>query len=162
MKRRSLFSLVLLASVALASPAAAQHAGHAAPDATAPDSVQAAAVVQDFRRALAAGDSAAVADLLQSEAVVLESGGLETKREYLGHHFHADHAFLSEMSTTTEKQRVRVAGDAAWVSSTRRMQGTYDGRELDLSSAELMVLRRSEEGGAWKVSAIHWSSRARE
>ena len=80
MKPRLLFSLVLLASAALAPPAAAQHAGPAAPDAAAPDSAQAVAVVQDFRRALAAGDSAAVAGLLHPEAVVLESGGLETKR----------------------------------------------------------------------------------
>ena len=162
MKHRLLFSLVLLASAALVPPAAAQHAGPAAPDTAAPDSAQVVSVVQDFRRALAAGDSAAVAGLLHPEAVVLESGGLETKREYLGHHFHADHASLSELSTTTVKQRVRVAGDVAWVSSARRMKGAYDGRDLDRSSAELMVLRRSEKDSAWKISAIHWSSRSRE
>lgn len=160
MKRRFLLPIFVLAA-AMATPGMAQHTGHAAPDATAPDSARAADVAQDFRRALTAGDSAAVAGMLLPEAVVLESGGMETKREYLGHHFHADHAFLSKMSTTTQKQRMRVTGDAAWVSSTRRMQGTYDGRNLDLSSAELMVLRRTE-GGEWKISTIHWSSRARE
>ena len=161
MKRRLLLPLVLLVSAAIAPPGAAQHTGHASSKATALDSVRAADVVHNFRRALVAGDSAAVAEMLLPGAVVLESGGLETKREYLGHHFHADHAFLSEMSTATQRQRVRVKDDVAWVSSARRMQGSYEGQALDLSSAELMVLRRTEDG-EWKISAIHWSSRARD
>ena len=124
------------------------------------DSARVAEVVERFRRALVAGDSAAVAEMLLPEALVLEGGGVETKREYLGHHFHADHAFLENMAVTTQKQRVHIESGAAWVSSARRMKGTYEERDLDLASAELMVLRRTPKG--WKISAIHWSSRSRE
>lgn len=157
MKTR-LLVLFALFTAATAPRVAAQPVASA----SAPDSAQATEIVEAFRRALAAGDSAAVAGMLRPGAVILESGRMETKREYLGHHFHADHAFLSEMSTTLQKQEVRVGGDVAWINSTRRMQGASGGRDLDLSSAELMVLRRAGPEGEWKISAIHWSSRSRE
>lgn len=126
----------------------------------APDSAQVVETVERFRAALTAGDSATVAALLLPDAVILEGGGLETKEEYFGHHFGADAAFLAGMDREIEDRQVRVEEDAAWVSTTSRMQGTYDEQALDLQSAELMVLRRTPQG--WRIAAIHWSSRSRE
>ncbi len=139
--------------------AAVSQQSYAQPAAPA-DSAQVVQTVERFHEALAAGDSAAAAALLLPEATVLEGGGLETKTEYLGHHFHADHAFLSAMTREPTSRTVHIAEGVAWVASTSRLQGTYDGRPLDLSSAELMVLRRTPDG--WRIASIHWSSRSRK
>ena len=152
---RPLVLLLMFASLSAFVPTAAHSQGEAATD-----SAQVVEVVEAFRQALTRGDSAAVADMLLPEAVVLESGETETKREYLSHHFHADHAFLSAMTREVLSRDVCVEEGAAWVSTTSRLAGTYDGRDLDLSSAELLVLRRRPEG--WRVAAVHWSSRSRE
>jgi ketosteroid isomerase-like protein len=130
------------------------------PQGAASDSVQVVEATEAFRAALKRGDSTAVAGMLLPEARVLESGGVETRREYLAHHFRADYAFLSALSRRVQSRDVRIDGDAAWVSTTSRMQGTYDGRAMDLSSAELLVLRR--RAGEWGIAAVHWSSRSRE
>jgi ketosteroid isomerase-like protein len=55
--------------------------------------------------------------------------------------------------------RVRIQGDVAWTSSTSTTTGEMNGRAINSSGAELMVLVRTSSG--WKISAIHWSSRAR-
>ncbi len=123
------------------------------------DSLAVADVVELFQAALAAGDSAVVAGLLAAEAIILESGGQETKEEYLSHHFHSDAAFLGATTREPATSQLRLAGDAAWVASISRTHGTFRDRDIDLNSAELMVLRRTPEG--WRIAAIHWSSRSR-
>ena len=123
------------------------------------DSQAVADVVELFQAALAAGDSAVVAGLLAAEAIILESGGQETKEEYLSHHFHSDAAFLGATTREPATSQLRLAGDAAWVASISRIHGTFRDRDIDLNSAELMVLRRTPEG--WRIAAIHWSSRSR-
>jgi hypothetical protein len=58
---------------------------------TAPsDSAAAAAAVGAYHRALASGDTAAALALLAPDAVVLESGGAESRDEYRSHHLAAD------------------------------------------------------------------------
>jgi len=123
------------------------------------DSLAVADVVEQFRAALVAADSAVVADLLTAEALILESGGQETKEEYLSHHFHSDAAFLGATTREPATSQLRLAGDAAWVASISRIHGTFRDRDIDLNSAELMVLQRTPEG--WRIAAIHWSSRSR-
>ena len=123
------------------------------------DSSAVLAVVQRFHAALAAGDSAAALSYLDTDVIVLESGGAETREEYRSHHLPADIAFARAVPANRGPARVRVEGDAAWVSSTSVMQGEFNGRAVNSAGAELMVLRRTESG--WKISAIHWSSRAR-
>jgi ketosteroid isomerase-like protein len=54
---------------------------------------------------------------------------------------------------------VRIVGDVAWASSTSLTQGRMGDREINSQGAELVVLVR--DGGSWKISAIHWSSRSR-
>jgi hypothetical protein len=52
-----------------------------------------ARTVEQYHRALAAGDSTAALTLLAPDAVILESGGVETRDEYRGHHLPGDVAF---------------------------------------------------------------------
>ena len=125
--------------------------------------VAASRTADRFHTALAAGDRAAVEALLLPDAVVLEGGKTESRTEYFGHHFGSDAAFLAAVEREPLTRETEVAGDAAWVASTSRLHGTYDGRDLDLDSAELLVLRRDASApDGWRVAAVHWSSRSRE
>lgn len=123
------------------------------------DSLSVADVVEQFHAAVVAADSAVAADLLTAEALILESGGQETKEEYFSHHFFGDASFLAAITREPVTSQLRLAGDAAWVASISRVYGTFHDREIDSNSAELMVLRRTPEG--WRIAAIHWSSRSR-
>ena len=123
------------------------------------DSMAVADVIEQFHAAVAAADSAMAAGLLTAEALILESGGQETKEEYFSHHFHGDAAFLAGTTREPGTSQLRLIGDAAWVASISRIHGTFRDRDIDSNSAELMVLQRTPEG--WRIAAIHWSSRSR-
>lgn len=149
---RSLFAATLLLS---AAPLAGQHAhGHADGD-----SAAVAAAVDRYHAALASGDSAAALALLSDDAIILESGGQETRAEYRGHHLPGDIEFARAVRSQRGPVRVRVQGDVAWATSTSTTQGEFRGRAINSAGAELMVLVRTP--GGWRISAIHWSSRAR-
>jgi ketosteroid isomerase-like protein len=130
-----------------------------AAQARAADSAAIAGTVQRFHDSIAAGDSLAALALLTEDAVVLESGGLETRAEYRQHHLPADISFAQ--STTGERRVHSVArrGDVAWVVATSTATGSFRGRAINSTGAELTVLVRTPDG--WRISAIHWSSRAR-
>jgi ketosteroid isomerase-like protein len=132
-------------------------AGPAAAAAVPADSAEAAAVVERFHRALAAGDSAAVLALLTADALVLEAGGIETRDEYRAGHLAADIAFAQAVPTQRGPIRVMVRGDAAWAVSASTTRGEYQGRAINSAGAELMVLVRTPAG--WRIAAVHWSSR---
>jgi uncharacterized protein (TIGR02246 family) len=123
------------------------------------DSVAVLQVIEQYSAALAAGDSVRALSLLTPDAVVLESGGMETREEYRSHHLPADIAFSSGVPTQRTVRRVQVKGDMAWVASTSTSEGEFRGRAVNSIGAELMVLVRTPDG--WRISAIHWSSRAR-
>lgn len=130
------------------------------PQAAAPnDSASVAATVTAYHRALAAGDSAAALALLVPDAVILESGGMETREEYRSHHLPSDIQFARAVRSTDGPVRVKIRGDVAWAFSTNVVEGQFRGRPVNSAGAELMVLTRV--GGEWKIAAIHWSSRAR-
>ena len=159
-------AVVTLAGTAGAqtSAGAAGGAGHAhgaaAPAADrATDSAAVAGTVRRYHEALARGDSAAALALLAPGAVVLESGGMETLAEYRAHHLPADIEFARAIPEKRSAIHVRVAGAVAWAASTTTAQGTFRGRPVDSSGAELMVLERTPDG--WRIAAIHWSSRRR-
>jgi ketosteroid isomerase-like protein len=123
------------------------------------DSSDVARVVHAYDRALRTGDSTAALALLADDAIVLESGGMETRAEYRSHHLPSDIEFTRAVQGTQSPLRVKVRGDVAWVASTSVAQGTFRGRPVNSVGAELMVLTRGAAG--WKIAAIHWSSRAR-
>jgi uncharacterized GH25 family protein/ketosteroid isomerase-like protein len=123
------------------------------------DSAAIVATVDRYHLALATGDSAAALALLTDDAVILESGGIETRAEYRSHHLPSDIEFARAVPSVRGPVRVTVRGDVAWAASTSTTQGEFRGRAVNSVNAELMVLVRTPDG--WKISAIHWSSRAR-
>lgn len=127
---------------------------------TAADSLAVAQAVERFDSLLVAGDSAAALELLAPDAVVLESGGMETREEYRGHHLPADIAFVRAVRTTRDPVHVVVRGDVAWTAATSITQGTFRDRPVNSAGAALMVLTR--EPGGWRIRAIHWSSHDRK
>ena len=140
----------LVSLTALAAPAFAQVPS---------DSIAVAGVVDRYHHALAAGDSALALALLAPDAIILESGDLESLREYRSHHLPADIAFAHAVKAHRSQVRVTVRGDVAWTNATSTTQGIYRGQTVNSAGAELMVLTRSADG--WTISAIHWSSRDR-
>ena len=123
------------------------------------DSAAAAAVVSRFHDALASGDSASALALFSEDAVIVESGALESLKEYRSHHLPADIAFARAVKGTRSPVQVAVRGDVAWTTATSTTWGNYRGKAVNSSGAELMVLTRARDG--WKINAIHWSSRKR-
>jgi ketosteroid isomerase-like protein len=123
------------------------------------DSMAVAGVVDRYHGALVAGDSAAVIALLAKDAVIIESGGLESLQDYRSHHLPADIAFARAVKTTRSPVRVVVRGHVAWTYATSATRGKYHGNTVNSTGAESMVLTRNVDG--WTISAIHWSSRDR-
>lgn len=122
------------------------------------DSAAVVAVVDGYHRALSEGDTVTALSLLTSDALILESGDLETRDEYRAHHLSADVQFARAVPSTRGPVRVTIKGDVAWAISTSKTKGAYQGRTIDSQGAELMVVTR--EQGGWKIRAVHWSSRA--
>jgi ketosteroid isomerase-like protein len=123
------------------------------------DSANVVQVVARFHGALASGDSAAALGLLDRDAIILESGAVESREEYRSHHLPADIEFARAVKSKQSVVRVRLSGNIAWVASTSTTKGQFTDRPIDSDGAELVVLRRAESG--WRIAAIHWSSRAR-
>lgn len=117
------------------------------------------AVIEAFHAALAKGDSVRALGYLAEDVVILESGGVENKDHYRSGHLAGDMRFAAAVPRKRGDITVRVSGDVAWAHSTSVTQGIMGEREINAQGAELVVLVR--EGDRWKISAIHWSSRAR-
>jgi hypothetical protein len=100
-----------------------------------------------------------VRTLLAQDAVILESGGMETRSEYLSHHLPGDIAFAKAVASTDGPVHVTIAGNTAWTAGTSTTQGTFNGRAINSTGAESMVL--TKESAGWKIRSIHWSSRNR-
>ncbi len=141
--------LLALGAVPTASPAQRSVA----------DSAEIVGTVQRFHSVITAGDSLAALALLTEDAIVLESGGLETKAQFRDHHLPADISFAQSTKSERHAHSVTRRGDVSWVASTSNATGTFGGRAINSMGAELMVLVRTPSG--WRISAIHWSSRAR-
>lgn len=123
------------------------------------DSAAVVAAVDSFHAALESGDSAAVLSLLAPDAVILESGGVETRAEYRSHHLAGDIAFARAVKTVRAPLKVFISGTAAWTLGTSSAQGEFNGRQINSTGAETMILTKS--GATWKIRSIHWSSRTR-
>ncbi len=121
--------------------------------------VQVVAVVDAYHAALAAGDSVTALGHLAPDVIILESGGVEDKERYRSGHLAGDMRFAQAVPRERGEIQVSFLGDVAWAYSTSITQGRIGDREINSQGAELMVLAR--EDGAWKIKAIHWSSRQR-
>jgi ketosteroid isomerase-like protein len=120
------------------------------------DSALILSTVNAFPTALATGDSVGAMALLAPDAVILESGDLESRAEYAAHHLGADMAFVQAAPSTRVTTEVHQDGDVAWVAAITTSKGTYRDRPISSQGAELMVLSRTASG--WRIRAIHWSS----
>lgn len=116
-----------------------------------------AKALTDLETAIINNDAELAGKILHDDVTILEGGGMENKEQYLSHHFHSDGKFLSAMDSEEVSQEISIEGNMAWVTSTTKMKGTYSGREIDINSLELAVLKK--ENGNWKIIALHWSSR---
>jgi len=152
-----MFSTLTPAAVGLALVLTGSPAPTAAPTPLTPDSTAIIAVVEGFQAALAAGDSVRALSYLAPDAVILESGDLETRAEYAAHHLGADMAFVQAVPSTRVTTEVFQDGNTAWVASVSTSKGTYRERPISSQGAELVVLSRTDAG--WRIRAIHWSSR---
>lgn len=123
------------------------------------ESLDVVSVVNAYDDALRKGDSTAALALLADDAVILESGGVETRAQYRSHHLPADMEFAKSVPSQSSGVNVKVRGDVAWSWSASTTEGSFRGRQINSVGAELMVLTRTPTG--WKISAIHWSSRTR-
>lgn len=115
--------------------------------------------LQDFETAIIDSDSMKAENLLDEQARIVEGSQIETKEEYLSHHFYSDGRFLSAMDREVISQEVFAHGETAWVTTKSHISGMYNDREMSLNSMELAVLKKSN--GTWKITAIHWSSASR-
>ena len=123
------------------------------------DSLAVVGVVDQYQRALSDGDTMTVVSLLANDAMILESGDVETRDEYRSHHLPMDIEFARAVPSIRGPVRVLRQGDAAWAISTSKTQGgVYRGRTVDSQGAELIVL--TKEVHHWKIRVIHWSTRA--
>ena len=151
-----LSSLTVLCAATVA--ASSTRAGWKDPSAPS-DSAAVAQAVNDFHKAVSSGDSTAALALLATDAVILESGGMESRAEYRSHHLAGDIGFAKAVTSTDGPVNVTVAGNTAWTHRTSTTQGTFNGRAINSSGAESMVL--TKEASGWRIRAIHWSSRNR-
>jgi ketosteroid isomerase-like protein len=114
--------------------------------------------VHAFQAALAHGDAKAALALLAEDAVILEAGSAQTRDEYAGEHLGEDIAFAKGAQTTRANETVYHEGGVSWTTATTRTQGNFNGRKIDSSGVELIVLTKQD--GKWRIRAIHWSSHA--
>jgi ketosteroid isomerase-like protein len=120
----------------------------------------AAAAVDAFHAALAAGDREGALARLAPEVVIFEGGGAEMSREeYAGHHLGGDMEFVRAVKTEVTDRQRHTEGDVAWVLTRTHTSGRVRDRDIDVDGVETMVLRRS--GEQWRIVHVHWSSHAR-
>jgi ketosteroid isomerase-like protein len=120
----------------------------------------AVACVDRFSASLSAGHLDRAAAELDSDLIVLESGGAEySAAEYLGGHAKYDAEFLNTAKVTPVSRTARTSGTLAWVASESEIRTEKDGEPEVILSAETMVLQSTDAG--WKIVHIHWSSRAK-
>lgn len=115
--------------------------------------------VDAFHAALVGGEADKAAELLDDKALIYEEGDAEaSKQQYAEHHLPADIAFLKTMHETITKRSHDTAATLAWVATEGRMVGRYKDKDIDRTTTESMVLRRT--AGGWRIVHIHWSSKA--
>lgn len=116
-----------------------------------------AQAVEEFTHALKRGDANAAMELLAPDAVILESGAMQTREEYGRKHLLEDIAMLRSVPMTRSDLTIKQEGNTAWATSLYRLSGKFEDKEINSQGAELMVLTKTPQG--WRIRAIHWSNR---
>ena len=117
-----------------------------------------AEVVDAFHAALRNKDTAAALSLLDRGLLVFEFGAVDpTVEAYAFRHLPFDMDVAVATRWKLETRRVGGEGNERWVLSTYRVTGTQsDGRPIDLTMLETVLLRRS--GDAFRIVHFHWST----
>lgn len=116
-------------------------------------------VVEAFGQALRNRDTGRALELLAPDVLIYEFGGQEASRdEYAAEHMKGDMEFLAAATVETLDRRQTISGNLALVTTRSRIRGQYQEKPYDHLSTETMTLRYA--GGAWRITHIHWSSRA--
>lgn len=150
--RSKLFTILLFSGLLPITDVSAQ--------ATRSDSLAAVATVAQFHAALSAADSVRAVSLLADDVMILESGAIQTRTDYLGHHLGADMKGSAGSKAERSVVRVSMAGSTAIVVSRSVSPPTGAEGNTGSEMAELMVLSRTATG--WQIRAVHWSSRRRK
>lgn len=124
------------------------------------DSASAVAAVAQFQAALGAADSVRAVSMLAEDVMILESGAIQTRHDYLGHHLGADMKASAGSKAERSVVRVSLTGSTAIVVSRSVTPPTGAEGNTGSEMAELMVL--SKTAGGWQIRAVHWSSRRRK
>lgn len=113
--------------------------------------------IDAFHAALKRGDTKTALMFLSEDALIFESGAVESSRaEYESHHLKSDAEFSAATSRTRVSERVTQVGDMASVMRVELIKGSFRGRPINSRSVETMTLRQKDAG--WRIVHIHWSS----
>lgn len=127
--------------------------------ATPRDSAAAVSAVERFHSALSAADSAQAVSLLSDDVLIIESGHIQTRSEYLGGHLGADMKASQGSKGERTVTKVTLVGEAAYFVSRTLTPPTGVAGNTGSESVELMVVTKM--AGGWQIRAVHWSSRRR-
>src|SRR5688572_24278723 len=122
-----------------------------------PSDAEITSVIESFYGAIKKGDTAAAMSVIAPDAMFVESGRLETRAEYEKNHLPLDIDFERQITGKRGPLRITFAGDTAWIIATTEYDGKIEGGQVAFASSQLMVL--TKDADAWKIRAIHWSSR---
>lgn len=107
--------------------------------------------------AIKAGNKELVRELLHEDVLVMETGNAHRGRDdYMNGLMLSDMAFLKNMTIETINQTVAIDGDLAWVTTEMLVTGTFNGRDIDETSEEFLIIREGREG--WQVTHIYWEN----
>lgn len=120
------------------------------------DDVAISAAVDAFHKALAQGDPDRATSLLLPDALIVEAGTVQTRDQYQREHLSEDISFARAVPAIKRTRIVRREGDAAWVTSTYRVTGSFQSQAIDNFVAETAVLTKTTNG--WRIRTIHWST----
>jgi len=151
----------LFLSTLLGAPAFAQSTQPAAPQAAqAVAQDEATKVVDDFMTALAGNQLEAARQAMTPNAVVIANGlVLGTRDGYIDGAAKADAAAMKSVRSRELIHRdSQVGAQIGWVVSEKRMVGDAAGQMRAMVLTETFLLAKTPSG--WKISGIHWSSRA--
>ena len=123
---------------------------------TAQDEADVRTTLESFYAAMKTPDPAAAMAVIADDAVFLEGGRLETREEYEKNHLPADLGFEAQVTGKREPWRITVRDDTAWAIAMTEYDGTFNGRPVAFTGAQLAVLTREDAG--WRIRSIHWSS----
>ncbi len=124
------------------------------------DSVAAVGAVEQFHAAIGAADSVRAVSWLADDVMIMESGVIQTRSDYLGGHLRADMKGGQGSKSERTVMKVSIVGNAAYVVAKTVTPPSGAPGSTGSESAELMVL--SSTTGGWKIRAIHWSSHRRK